>query len=187
MGLLLTSLVTQAATDTVRLQLTRQHSFEFAGYYAAQQLGYYEEVGLQVELLPGDQHTNIYSSVATGKAEYGVGDSSVLIERSRGRPFTIIAVIFQHSPVIFITQNHILSLDDWLGKRAMLDGSSDELLLYLQQEDVDLLDLSFLRHSYDPLDLVNDQVDIMSANSLIEPYVLSKLSISSVYASNGWD
>jgi len=174
LGLLLTSLVTQAATDTVRLQLTRQHSFEFAGYYAAQQLGYYEEVGLQVELLPGDQHTNVYSSVATGKAEYGVGDSSVLIERSRGRPFTIIAVIFQHSPVIFITQNHILSLDDWLGKRAMLDGSSDELLLYLQQEDVDLLDLSFLRHSYDPLDLVNDQVDIMSANSLIEPYVLSK-------------
>ncbi|RUM52461.1 MAG: hypothetical protein DSY86_05145, partial [Marinomonas sp.] len=74
LGLLLTSLVTQAATDTVRLQLTRQHSFEFAGYYAAQQLGYYEEAGLQVELLPGDQHTNVYSSVATGKAEYGVGD-----------------------------------------------------------------------------------------------------------------
>ena len=165
-----------AAEDKVRLQLARPHSFEFAGYYAAQQLGYYKDLGLEVELLPGTASTNVYSEVATGKADYGVGDSSVLIERSRGRPFKIIAVILQHSPVLFLAQDPIFSLQDWLGKRVMLDGSSDELILYLQQEGVDLLDLTFKRHSYDPMDLVNDTVDIMSANSLVEPYILSRLN-----------
>ena len=32
--------------DTVKIQLKWSHQFQFAGFYAAQELGYYKEVGL---------------------------------------------------------------------------------------------------------------------------------------------
>lgn len=163
-----------ATDDKVRLQLKWQHSFAFAGYYAAELLGFYRDAGLDVELIEGAPNTNVYSEVATGKADYGVGNSSLLVERSRGRPFVILAVVFQHSPMIFVTQDTLLSFNDWLGKRVMLEGSSDELILYLEQEGVKLYDLEFLRHSFDPKDLVNKRVDVMSANSTVEPYFLAQ-------------
>lgn len=163
-----------AADDKIRLQLKWQHSFAFAGYYAAQQLGYYRDAGLDVEFIEGSARTNVYSEVATGKADYGIGNSSLLVERSRGRPFVILAVVFQHSPMIFVTQDRLLDFDDWQGQRAMLEASSDELILYLQQEGVKLYELEFLNHSFDPQDLVDQRVDIMSANSTIEPYFLAQ-------------
>ena len=38
------------AAEKVRLQLKWQHGFQFAGYYAAEQQGYYAQAGLKVEL-----------------------------------------------------------------------------------------------------------------------------------------
>ncbi|MCO4784880.1 EAL domain-containing protein [Marinomonas atlantica] len=166
-----------SVNENVRLQLKREHSFAFAGYYAAQQLGYYRDAGLDVDVIPGNAITNVYSEVATGKADYGVGDSSILIERSRGRPFQILAVIFQHSPMIFISSDHILSFEDWVNKRVMLDAASNELLLYLEQEGVKLYNLNFMRHTHDVKDLINNNVDIMSASSIHVPYLLAKQSI----------
>lgn len=45
------------ALDAVTLQLKWSHAFQFAGYYAAKEKGYYREAGLDVaiqEASPGD-------------------------------------------------------------------------------------------------------------------------------------
>lgn len=162
------------ADDKIRLQLKWQHSFAFAGYYAAQQLGYYRDAGLDVELIEGSPKTDVYSEVATGTANYGVGTSSLLVERSRGRPFVILAVVFQHSQAIFLTQDGLRDFEAWPDRRIMLEASSDELILYLNKAGVELHELEFLRHTFDPQDLVHNRVDIMSANSTVEPFFLSQ-------------
>ena len=40
------------AAQKITLQLKWQHAFQFAGYYAAQQQGYYRAAGLDVEIVP---------------------------------------------------------------------------------------------------------------------------------------
>ena len=36
-------------TEKIKLQLQWEHQFEFAGFYAAKEKGFYEEVGLDVD------------------------------------------------------------------------------------------------------------------------------------------
>ncbi|MBJ7550214.1 EAL domain-containing protein [Marinomonas ostreistagni] len=166
-----------AAEDSIRLQLKWQHAYQFAGYYAAQELGLYDQVGLDVEIIPASPHTDVAEEVASGRAQYGVGNSSILIQRDNGLPLTILAVVFQHSPTIFIAKNNVITFHNWNKKNIMLEGSSDELLLYLEQQGLDVSTLNFIPHSFDPLDLTTDQVDIMSAYSTNEPFFLSQLGI----------
>ncbi|HAS83821.1 MAG TPA: hypothetical protein DCS43_14395, partial [Verrucomicrobia bacterium] len=44
--------VLAGAAENVRLQLKWQHQFQFAGYYAALEKGYYRDAGLNVDILP---------------------------------------------------------------------------------------------------------------------------------------
>src|SRR3990167_5837791 len=92
------------ALDAVTLQLKWTHAFQFAGYYAAKERGYYREAGLDVrinEALPGSDPVK---TVLDGKAEFGVGTSALLLERKAGKPVVALAVIFQNSPYVLITR-----------------------------------------------------------------------------------
>ena len=87
-----------AADDKVRLQLKWQHQFQFAGYYAAQAQGYYQAVGLDVEIIPCQPDEDAVQKVLQGKAEFGVGSTELLLLREQGAPVVVLAVIFQHTP-----------------------------------------------------------------------------------------
>ena len=54
------------------LQLKWFHQFQFAGYYAAKEKGFYEEVGLDVEIKERDLKYNNIDEVINGNAQYGV-------------------------------------------------------------------------------------------------------------------
>ena len=171
--------ITQAFANegSIRLQLKWQHAYQFAGYYAAEELGLYDQAGLSVEIVPATPQTNVVEEVVSGRAQYGVGNSSILIQRGNGLPLKILAVIFQHSPTIFIAKSDVITFHNWNQKNIMLEGSSDELLLYLEQQGLELSALNFIPHSFDPIDLTTDRVDIMSAYSTNEPFFLSQLGI----------
>lgn len=64
-----------AQLEHVRLQLKWLHQFQFAGYYAAIEQGYYEGVGLQVELFENAPGINVVDQVVSGCMDYGIGDS----------------------------------------------------------------------------------------------------------------
>lgn len=111
------------ALDTVALQLKWSHAFQFAGYYAAKEKGYYRDAGLDVDIQeasPGDDPLKI---VLGGKAQYGVGNSSLLLVRNAGQPVVVLATIFQHSPVVFLArqQGPVQAIHDLAGKRLMIE------------------------------------------------------------------
>lgn len=58
--------------DKVRIQLKHFHSFQFAGYYAALEKGYYKKSGLDVELDPSLSSQDSVNLVLSGRAQYGV-------------------------------------------------------------------------------------------------------------------
>lgn len=91
------------ANEKVVLQLKWLHQFQFAGYYAAKEKGFYEEVGLDVEIRQRDKSKNNIEQVINGEAEYGIADSVLLLYKSKKEPLIIVTPIFQHSPNVILT------------------------------------------------------------------------------------
>ncbi|MBJ7311718.1 diguanylate cyclase [Rugamonas sp. CCM 8940] len=164
------------ALDNVTLQLKWSHAFQFAGYYAAQQLGYYREAGLEVNIVAGADGGDTLQKVLDGRAQFGVGNSNLLLARKAGRPVVALAVIFQHSPsVLLVAQSAMHSGPRGLvGKRVMVEPQSEELLAYLRQEGIGAEQIVQLPHSQNVRDLIDGKVDAMTAYSTNEPYLLER-------------
>ena len=162
--------------EKVTLQLKWLHQIQFAGYYAAQEMGFYREAGLEVDIREALPGSDPISLVLQGQAQYGVGTSSLLLRRKQGAPVVVLGVIFQHSPLVFLARGtpEISSVHDLTGRRVMIEPLSDELLAYLRQEGVKPESLSGLDHSFDPKDLLAGRVDAISAYITDEPYFLDK-------------
>ena len=168
------------ALEKVSLQLKWTHAFQFAGYYAAKQQGYYERAGLDVDIREADPTINVSDEVSRGRADFGVGTSSLILEREAGKPVVVIAVVFQHSPQIFVAKNSTAfqSIHDLKDKRIMLEPHSEELLAYLKAEGVPLDSIHWKNHSFDVQDLMAGKADVMSAYSISEPYFLDQAHYS---------
>jgi len=162
--------------ERVTLQLKWHHQFQFAGYYAAQQQGYYRDAGLDVTLVEGEPGIDVVKAVVGGQAQYGVGSSYLMVSRQKGMPVVVLGVVYQHSPEILMARarSGITTVQDLVGKRVMLEDQTDELTAYLKQEGVAEQSLRILPHSFDPNDLVHGKVDCISAYSTDEPFFMAK-------------
>ena len=78
--------------DEVTVQLKWVHQAQFAGFYWAQEKGYYARENLKVHFREGGQGIDSAQSVISGEAAFGViTPEDVLIKRSQGAPLTAIA------------------------------------------------------------------------------------------------
>lgn len=159
--------------ENVSLQLKWTHSFQFAGYYAAKEKGYYKEAGLKVEFIEADSSTNVVKKVLAQKVQYGVGTSSLLLSRAKGLPVVALAVIFQHSPYQIFAAAEIHSLKDLIGKTVMIESDADELFAYLKKENVPLDKINLIPHSFNGKDLIAGKIKAMSGYLTNDPYFLN--------------
>jgi diguanylate cyclase (GGDEF)-like protein/PAS domain S-box-containing protein len=168
------------ALESVTLQLKWKHQFQFAGYYAAQELGYYREAGLDVNIREATPDTDPITDVLSGQAQFGVGTSSLVLARSQGKPVVVLGVIFQHSPFVFYAAKNtgIETLHDLAGKKVMFEPQSDELFAYLKKEGVAPNLVKQVRHSLDPQDLISGKVDAISGYMSLETYYFERANFA---------
>jgi NitT/TauT family transport system substrate-binding protein len=109
-------------TASVRLQLQWAPQAQFAGYFAAQELGYYEEEGLDVEIIPGGP--DVVPQQA-GSAEDGPEFTiswvpKVLEAREAGSDLVNIAQVFQRSGTLSVAwaDSGITEPADFEGKKV---------------------------------------------------------------------
>jgi NitT/TauT family transport system substrate-binding protein len=89
----------QNGLTPVRLQLDWYPQPEHGGFFAAQQLGYYKQEGLDVTIAPLPQYGSVAQQVASGKADIGLGSSDQILEwNSNGLPLVAVAATMQHDP-----------------------------------------------------------------------------------------
>ena len=163
------------ALDTVTLQLKWRHQFQFAGFYAALERGYYREAGLDVRIVPATPDTDPVAEVIAGRAEFGVSSSGLVLARHAGLPVVALAVIFQHSPLVLMTLNdgQLDNIHQLAGRKVMIAPHEDELLAYLQAEGIANQRLQLVPHSFDHKKaLVEQGVAAVSAYSTDEPELL---------------
>ncbi len=165
-----------AATDSITLQLKWKHAFQFAGYYAAIEQGYYRDAGLDVHLREATPGKNPIHAVIHGEAEYGVGTSELLLERAQGSPVVVLGVIFQHSPLVLITHADatVSDIHALAGKRIMLEINGSEVVVMLQRAGLSPGSYQRVEHSFRLEPWLQGRVAAMSAYITDEPYALSQ-------------
>jgi NitT/TauT family transport system substrate-binding protein len=107
--------------DQITLQLKWVTQAQFAGYYAAQDQGYYADEGLDVEILVGGPDITPEQVVAGGAADIGINwFSSTLVQRDQGVDIVNIAQVFTRSGIteIAFKDSGITSFEDMAGKRV---------------------------------------------------------------------
>jgi len=160
------------ALENVTLQLNGTHAFQFAGYYAAKEEGYYRDVGLEVNLEKGTKNTNSVSEVTKGRAQFGVGTSSLLLARAAGKSVVALAVIFQHSPYVIYAPHEIgiNTLSDLYDKKILLGSQSDELLILLRRAGILPNHIQRINKATMPSDLTSGKADAISGRFSSQPY-----------------
>jgi PAS domain S-box-containing protein len=167
------------ALDTVILQLKWKHQFQFAGYYAAVEKGYYREAGLFVKILETNSGNEAIPSVVKGIAQFGTATSDLLLARNSGFPVVLLANIFQHSPHVFLAnkEDNVGNIHDIAGKTIMVEEHAAEILAYLRSEQISINELEIIPHIFSPEPLINKEVFAISAYSTDEPFLLKESNI----------
>ncbi|GAA4380210.1 ABC transporter substrate-binding protein [Agromyces bauzanensis] len=113
----------------VKLQLQWLPQGQFAGYFAAQELGYFEEEGLEVEIIPSGGDIVPQDALANGDVDYAIAwVPKVLGSIEQGANLTDIAQIFQRSGTLQVSwaDSGIESVADFEGKKIGSWGFGNE-------------------------------------------------------------
>jgi len=170
---------TNTSLDTVNLQLKWFHQFQFAGYYAAKEKGFYESEGLDVQIHERSKDASVVSQVLSGQAEYGIGDSGIILDYANGTPIKALAAIFQHNSLVFISKrsSRIISPYEMAGKRIMLNSKSRDqapLVATLLQAGLTENDYVYVDNTWRNDDLIEDKIDVMIGYKSNEPFYFAE-------------
>lgn len=164
----------------VSLQLHWKYQFEFAGFIAAREKGFYKDAGLDLDLKEYELGQDIIKDVSLGKSNYGIYNSNILVEYIKKEPIQLISSYFKRSALVLITKPDIKYPKDLIGKKIMAAGKNDfdlnfNYIFSLQKIKID--DLHLIPHSFDVKDFAENKVDAMTAFISDQPYKLDKLNI----------
>ncbi|GAB6053434.1 hypothetical protein JCM17960_22540 [Magnetospira thiophila] len=162
--------------EPVSIQFHWLPQFEFAGFYMAKEKGFYAEAGLEVTILPYERNkTDVVSAVISGRAQFGVGYSSLVADYFRGKPIVALAAVFQDSPLVLMGRDDddMKTPEDLRGKRVMIGGDaldSASIMALLFSHGLLRNDIVRQDHSYDIEDLAQGRTDAMTAYVSNEPF-----------------
>jgi ABC-type nitrate/sulfonate/bicarbonate transport system substrate-binding protein len=138
------------------------------GLYAALELGYYKEAGLDVRIVePADGTTA--TLIAAGKGDFGISyqeDVIYALDSEDALPIKAIATIIQHNTSGFATykDKNILSPKDFVGKTyAGWGAPSEEAVIkaVMSNAGADFSTLSMVTSDGSGYSVLKDKVDIM--------------------------
>lgn len=155
----------------VKLQLQWVVQSQFAGYFAAKALGYYEEEGLDLTILEGAVDIVPQQVVASGGAEFGIAwVPKVLESRAAGADLVNIAQVFQRSGTLSVSFKSagIESVEDMRGMRVGTwgFGNEHEVFAALRAAGIDPNnpdDVTLVQQNFDMLALLNGEIDSAEA------------------------
>ncbi len=168
--------------ESISLQLAWLNQFQFAGFYVAQQKGFYGAYDLNVTIKEYQKGHNVVDAVLKGESTYGVGRSSLAIDRSQGRPVVALMALFQHSPSVLITTNPAIMTPKDLNYRMIMitidEANSIPIMAMLLSHGLQKKDIFLQPHSFSLEDLINHNTDAMACYISNEPFLLNERNIT---------
>ncbi len=113
------------ALEQVSLRLLWAHQAQFAGFYLAQDLGLYEQAGLEVDLWPYNPVISPLDELASGGCDFATAWlSDAMQRRGRGQDLVHLAQLAQRSALMLVARKEsgIATIQDLQGKRVGMWG-----------------------------------------------------------------
>lgn len=156
--------------EKVSLQLDWKYQFQFAGYIAAKEKGFYKEVGLDVELIEYQNGIDVIQNVLAQKTNYGISAHGILIKNKKVLPGKLLATYFQKSPLVLVTSKSIKSPHDLMGQTIMISRSK------ANNSPIALM----FSHFY----LNTGNINIVEPSFNIEAFIQNKVDAVAIYRTN---
>lgn len=178
LSLMVCSSLAAQSNTTVSVQLDWVYQFQYAGFIAAKEKGFYNEVGLNAELNEYTPGLDTIGKVLSGQYNYGINNSSIVVHEGKIVPLVLLATYLQNSPLVFITSPEIKKPIDFIGKRLM--GTTDELkysslALLLDHFSINKQNTQITEHTFNIKDFIEKRVEVMSIFRSNQLYELDKL------------
>ncbi len=160
--------------DTVKLRLKWIHQAQFAGYHTAEQKGFYEKEGIDVDIIPGGAESPSIQMVASGSEHFGVVGMGQLMEaRAKGVPVVALATIYRKNPLIWFSVNpEIKNPQDFIGRKVGVTVGSNSDMLFkamLKKVGVDLNKVETVPVKYDISILLTGNIDVYEGYIINQP------------------
>lgn len=147
------------------LQLKWVHQAQFAGFYVAEDLGFFEQQALDVEFLTGGPKKVPLEALVAGKADFAVTSAEDVVKaHSEGKPVVAIAAIYRLNPLIFMTlsDSGITDPRQFPGRNIAYSSQDGKLQSEAMMRNLSL-DINSLKegpYDYKYQNLLNGQIDI---------------------------
>lgn len=156
----------------------------FAGYYMAKEQGLFAKQGLDVKLVSNQTASATHELVSAKSCYYGVGNSEILVAKSKGADIVALAAIFQHSPTALLSlkRNAVNQLTNLADKRIRLMGDNQdaEILALLGKFNLNTINIAAHANDLDMNYLLNNQFDAFSMRLTKGTYNLSRQGMEPV-------
>ncbi len=174
------SLSANEKLQDITLQFQWKHQFEYAGFYAAQEKGFYKDVGLNVKFKEYENGVHLVDDVINKNNTYGITYSDLIVDYLNGKPVVFVANFFKHSPLVLVTQNDIKIPADLKNKKIMgIENTVKSTAFLMMFKDFGMSMGSFtdVPPSFKIDDFVNKKVDAMVVFSTNELFYLDKAGV----------
>ncbi len=179
--LCITSLFAES-NQKISLQLLWKHQFEFAGFYMAKEKGFYNNAGLDVEFKEYKIGSNISQDVASGKVDFGIGYSGIILDKIKGDDIKLLNAIYQSSPHVLVSleSSKIKSIKDFKGKKISMTNSHTKTaniksMIYSQKISLDDMKIEKFEYGIDAL--LEGRTDLQSIYLSNEIFKLNEKNI----------
>ncbi len=165
--------------EKITVQLNWKFQFEFAGYIAAKEKGFYKNAGLDVTLIPY-RGGSVIDAVLKHKADFGVTDSDIFAAMIFNKPVVLLANFFKKSPLVLATKPSIRTPYDLKHKKIMANENEfkyTSIGLLLHKFHITPKDIILVKQTYSIEPFVEGKVDAMAIYITNQPYYLDKLHI----------
>ncbi len=156
------------ALTQVKLQLQWLPQAQFAGYFAAVEQGYFEEEGLEVEIIPSGGDIVPQDALANGDVDFAIAwVPKVLGSIEAGANLTDIAQIFQRSGTLQVSwaDSGIDSVADFEGKKIGSWGFGNEWEIFaaMAAEDLDATTVQIITQDFNMNAFLQGDIDAAQA------------------------
>lgn len=164
--------------EKVSLQLKWKYQFQFAGFIAAKEKGFYKDLGLDVELLEYTDKTDTIKYMIEGKTQFAVSDSALILEALKGVPITAMMAMYQKSPYVLMSlkSSNIKTLKDIDGKRVAIydDVNGNAIKSMLKINNINFIQKS-IEHKLEKLK--SKEIDLAISYISNEPYIAKEMGM----------
>jgi len=178
--ILLDLLFASSSKEYVTVQLNWKYQYEFAGFIAAKEKGFYDDVGLNVHLKEFDKNTDIIQDLKDKKSTFAIYDFSILSLQQQKDNIKFVANYFKRSGLVFVTKQDIVTPFDLKNKIIMAENEQIRLSTLgalLKKFKIAPKDYTLIDHAFNPQLFIDNKIDAMSAYFSNELYQLKKANI----------